>query len=92
MAMKALTISVIVMVAVIMGFSTIAPALQQAFAHDVTEQKGARGNNICPRGFGLEDIAQGDHPDHNFNGKVCEKLRASYTIVIDDLRSPPPTL
>ena len=32
--------SAIILVVVVMGFSTIAPALQQAFAHDVTEQKG----------------------------------------------------
>ena len=69
---KTLTISVIALVAVVMGFSTVAPALQQAFAHDVTEAKGRIGLGECPRGFseGTTDIP-GTHPDHNFNGVVC---------------------
>jgi len=75
MSMRALVITAIVMVAVIMGFSTIAPALQQAFAHDVNSQRGPSGNEVCPPGFTLQTIEQdGLHPDHNFNGLVCLKL------------------
>jgi len=37
---KTLVITTIVFVAVVMGLSTVAPALQQAFAHDVTEPRG----------------------------------------------------
>jgi hypothetical protein len=58
MSGKLFATSAIILVVVVMGFSTIAPALQQAFAHDVTEQKGKEGTRICPRGFriGLTDV------------------------------------
>ena len=72
--MRALAISAIVLVAVIMGFSTIAPALQQAFAHDVTEPRGRQGIGGCPEDFQLVTITKGLHPDHNFNGFVCFNL------------------
>jgi len=72
---KTLAISAITLVVVVMGLSTIAPTLQQAFAHDVTEQQGKTGTTTCPKGFIL-DFAPGPtgtHPDHNFNSVVCTK-------------------
>ena len=70
-----------------MGLSTIAPALQQAFAHDVIKVKqGARG--VCPADFQLIAFPFGQHPDHNVNGHVC--LKSSFAdnvrriVVVDD--------
>ncbi len=70
---KTLVITTIALVAVVMGFSTIAPVLQQAFAHDVTEPRGRTGLGGCPEDFQLVPITKGQHPDHNFNGSVCLK-------------------
>ncbi len=83
MSGKIFAISAIVLVAVVMGLSTIAPALQQAFAHNV----GAAitpGFGQCPNGFAEELVDAGTHPDHNFNGKVCFKIVGSHRVVIDD--------
>jgi len=88
---KTIAITAIVLVAVVMGLSTIVPALQQAFAHDVIKDKqGARG--ICPAAFGLITFPFGQHPDHNMNGHVCVRCPSvpgiacpvSTLVVIDD--------
>jgi len=81
---KTLAITAIVLVAVVMGLSTIAPALQQAFAHDV---RGAvtPGFGQCPRSFSEETIEPaGTHPDHNFNGTICFKNVGQTRVIIDD--------
>ena len=63
---KTLTITAITLVVVIMGTSTITPVI----AHDVTEaNKNPTG--ICAPFFALFGITLGEHPDHNFNGKIC---------------------
>jgi len=74
---KTLTITVIVLVAVIMGMSAVAPIM----AHNVTEHNGPLGSITCPDGFAQKRIGTGVHPDHNMNGVVCIKDLA----VIDDL-------
>jgi len=72
---RALVISAITLVVVVMGLSIIAPALQQAFAHDVTERQGKAPTEACPTAFTLSfALGVGTHPDHNFNGLVCTKL------------------
>jgi len=69
-----MTIAVIALVAVVMGLSTIAPGLQQAFAHDVTERQGKAPTEACPPSFQTDfALGVGTHPDHNFNGIVCTK-------------------
>jgi len=82
---RALKISVIVSVAVIMGIGAVAPVLQQAFAHDV----GAAvtpGFGACPPGFDVTSPAfDGEHPDHNFNGVICERTAGPNTILVDDV-------
>jgi len=67
---KTLAISAITLVAVVMGFSTIAPTLQQAFAHDVIKAVEIE-SGLCPKDFKLRNIPTGQHPDHNSNGLVC---------------------
>ena len=63
---KTLTITVITLVVVMMGMGTITPVI----AHDITEtNKNTTG--ICPPFFSLFGIILGEHPDHNFNGKIC---------------------
>jgi len=63
---KTLKITAITLVAVIMGISTIAPVM----AHNVTEaDKNPSG--ICAPFFSLFGITLGEHPDHNFNAKIC---------------------
>jgi len=68
---KTLVITTIALIAVVMGLSTVAPALQQAFAHDVREAKGRVSLTECPPGFSEGTTTPGTHPDHNFNGVVC---------------------
>ena len=80
-----MTIAVIALVAVVMGMSTIAPTLQQAFAHDVREQVGPDGTRLCPAGFQIGTITPGVHPDHNINSLICEKRTRSGTVTIDDV-------
>jgi len=88
---KTLAISAIALVAVIMGLSTIAPGLQQAFADDVKSQRGAAGTGACPDAFfQLARCELGLHPDHNFNALVCVKtIGGVVTITTDDLSGPP---
>ena len=86
---KTIAITAIVLVAVVMGFSTIAPALQQAFAHDVTEAKGKIGLGGCPEGFLPTTPAfTGEHPDHNFNDVICVKIAGQHRILVDDNLPP----
>jgi len=77
------------LVAVIMGMSAVAPALQQAFAHDVTEARIRQDLGGCPEGFTpVKPDFQGQHPDHNFNNRVCEKVLSDrVTITVDDTTS-----
>jgi len=85
---KTLAITAIALVAIVMGLSTIAPVLQQAFAHDVTSPQGGQiGNGDCPDGFqiAVPMSPAGTHPDHNVNGKVCVKIVDTQVIIIDDL-------
>lgn len=81
---KTLTITVIALVVVIMGTSAITPVI----AHDVTKtNKNPIG--MCAPFFSLHGITLGEHPDHNFNGKICS---LNYTVdgrdrhfILDDL-------
>ncbi len=84
---KTLAITAIVLVAVVMGLSTIAPALQQAFAHDVDRVVGgAVPLTTCPPNFEKQSHPIRTHPDHNANGKVCVKdLPNGKTVIIDDI-------
>jgi len=96
--MRALIISTIILgVAAIMVFSSAAPALQQAFAHNVPAGDQDPSGN-CPVGFTAIVSPSGQHPDHNANGIVCEKIicpgqppgpgrcdRTTIKITIDDL-------
>ena len=59
-------------IAAIMVFSTVAPALQQAFAHDVPEAPGTSKQTTCPPNFIKTSSDVGIHPDHNTNKIVCE--------------------
>ncbi len=61
-----LTITAITLVVVIMGTSTITPVI----AHDVTKAN-KKPSGICAPFFALHSITLGEHPDHNFNGKIC---------------------
>jgi hypothetical protein len=81
---KTLTITAITLVVVIMGTSTITPVI----AHDVTEEN-KNPSGICAPFFSLFGITLGEHPDHNFNGKICS---LNYTVdgrdrhfILDDL-------
>lgn len=81
---KILTITTITLVVIIMGVGTITPVI----AHDVTKaNKNPTG--ICAPFFDLFGITPGEHPDHNFNGKICS---LNYTVddrdrhlILDDL-------
>ena len=81
---KILTITTIMLVVVIIGTGTITPVI----AHDVTEaNKNPTG--ICAPFFSLFPLTLGEHPDHNFNGKICS---LNYTVdgrdrhlILDDL-------
>ena len=85
---RALAISVIALVAVVMGLSTIAPALQQAFAHDVAPDRGEAG--LCPADFRLiPQFSPGTHPDHNANGWVCLKSICAPPVVEGPCRASP---
>ena len=86
---KTLVITTIALIAVVMGLSTIAPALQQAFAHDV-DAAVTPGFGQCPRGFSEQDIEPfGTHPDHNFNGTICFKNVGQVRVIIDDVVANP---
>jgi len=76
---KTLAITVIALVAVVMGMSVVAPVM----AHDVTEQKTPSGSKTCPEGFDIVLRAgqPGIHPDHNMNFIVCSNGH----VEIDDL-------
>ena len=63
---KTLTITTIMLVVVIMGTGTITPVI----AHDVTEAN-KNPSGICAPFFSSFGITLGEHPDHNFNGKIC---------------------
>ena len=63
---KTLTITTITLVVVIMGTGTITPAI----AHDVTETN-KNPSGMCAPFFSLFVTTLGEHPDHNFNGKIC---------------------
>jgi len=72
-------------IAVIMVFSSVAPVLQQAFAHDVTEPKAPFRDTKCLDGYDQKFVVRGTHPDHNFNRLVCVKdLPNGNTITLDD--------
>jgi len=91
---RVISVLAIALVAVIMGLSTIAPALQQAFAHDVAPAPGDGG--LCPADFILiQKTFPGTHPDHNANGWICslnvcappvveDPCRASIIVSVDD--------
>ena len=84
---KTLVITTIALVAVVMGFSTIAPTLQQAFAHNVTVAPAPIvRNTVCPSAFTPFDIeVPGTHPDHNLNGIVCLNTAGSPSrVTVDD--------
>ena len=79
-----LTITAITLVVVIMGTGTITPVI----AHDVTEAN-KNPSGICAPFFSSFGITLGEHPDHNFNGKICS---LNYTVdgrdrhfILDDL-------
>jgi hypothetical protein len=79
-----LTITAITLVVVIMGTSTITPVI----AHDVTKaNKNPAG--ICAPFFALHSITLGEHPDHNFNGKICSLNYnvdgRDHHLILDDL-------
>jgi len=81
---KTLTITAITLVVVILGIGTITPVI----AHDVTEEN-KNPTGICVPFFSLFGITLGEHPDHNFNGKICS---LNYTVdgrdrhfILDDL-------
>ena len=80
---RAITITVIVLVAVAMSTSMIVPAL----AHNVSPGDPQKLETKCPPGFNVGSIGQiGQHPDHNANGKVCGKVTgAGFILFIDDL-------
>ena len=63
---KTLTITTITLVVVIMGTGTTTPVI----AHDVTEAN-KNPSGMCAPFFSLFGITLGEHPDHNFNGKIC---------------------
>ena len=63
---KTLTITTIMLVVVIMGTGTITPVI----AHDVTEAN-KNPSGICAPFFSSFGITLGEHPDHNFNAKIC---------------------
>jgi len=48
---RALAISVIVSVAVIMGMSAVAPMIPPAFAHDVSPEAFEKAHEICGKGI-----------------------------------------
>ena len=84
---KTLVITTIALVAVVMGFSTIAPTLQQAFAHNVTVAPAPSARStVCPSVFTPIDIeVPGIHPDHNFNGVICLKTAGPPSrVLVDD--------
>ena len=88
---KTLVITTIALIAVVMGLSTIAPALQEAFAHNVKSQLGPPGSGLCPDAFVAQPITTGTHPDHNHNGIVCVKISERFhpgNNMIDDLPNP----
>ena len=81
---KTLTITTITLVVVIMGTGTTTPVI----AHDVTEAN-KNPSGICAPFFSSFGITLGEHPDHNFNGKICS---LNYTVdgrdrhfILDDL-------
>lgn len=81
---KTLTIITITLVVVIIGTGTITPVI----AHDVTEPN-KNHSGICAPFFSLFGITYGEHPDHNFNGKICSlnynvNGRDHY-LILDDL-------
>jgi len=87
---KTLVITTIALVAVVMRFSTIAPTLQQAFAHDVlVGPPVGHFPTMCPADFVRIASTPGLHPDHNANGQVCKKLILAgdvrRNVVIDDI-------
>jgi len=56
---RALAISVIALVAVIMGMSAVAPMIPPAFAHDVPPQAFQKAHEICFKGISLPpDVAE----------------------------------
>ncbi len=63
---KTLTITTITLVSVIIGIGTITPVI----AHDVTEAN-KNPSGICAPFFSSFGITLGEHPDHNFNAKIC---------------------
>lgn len=80
--MRALIISAIVLVAVIMGLSTVIPSL----AHDVAKGDELGGLPSCQGNFEGMEWPNGEHPDHNGNGAVCMKIVGQgKLIVIDDI-------
>ena len=57
---KTLAITTIVLVAIVMGMSAVAPMIPQAFAHDVPEDTFEEAHKICkliiPRDFPIAII------------------------------------
>ena len=81
---KTLTITTITLVVVIMGTSTITPVI----AHNVNEAN-KNPSGICAPFFSLFGIPLGKHPDHNFNGKICNLNYnvdgRDHHLILDDL-------
>jgi len=73
---KTLAITAIVLVAVVMGMSSVVPLIPQAVAE-----------KFCPTGFSPVAITTlNEHVDLNRNGTICAKeLPNGKTVLIDDI-------
>jgi len=72
---KTMTITVIALVAVVMGISAIVPALPQAIADHSVDSQGFTCPPNTPAGLVWDHVAfspAGDSPDRNGNGFICE--------------------
>ena len=65
---------IIALIAAIIETGTVAPII----AHDITGMT-KNSNGLCPPFFNSFNIGLGQHPDHNFNGKIC-----NLSLTIDD--------
>ena len=71
---KTVSVMIITLIAAIIETGTIMPII----AHDVTGASKSP-NGVCPPFFASFNIGLGKHPDHNFNGKIC-----NLSLTIDD--------
>ena len=55
---KTLAITAIALVAVVMGMSTIAPVLPQAFAHEVPRSAYDKAHEICDKRINLPEVIE----------------------------------